>query len=192
MGLTSSNLVPGANSKLYIINTVRSIPVPFTPFHLGPSLLVGLLVFPLLYLPAFLIGSVIVDVEPLGFLLLGLPVQHLFFHTFIGATVSAVVLSLIILPFRGVLESLMEKIHLPQTTTPIQLTGAALLGAYSHVVLDAFLYPEMQPFWPLLGNPFLGLVASSTVYLFCSVCFICAIIVFAFQVWRINHRRRND
>jgi membrane-bound metal-dependent hydrolase YbcI (DUF457 family) len=165
--------------------------MPFTPFHLGPSLLVGLLVFPLLYLPAFLIGSIIVDVEPLGFLILGLPVQHLFFHTFIGATISAVVLSLILLPFRGVLKSLMVKIHLPQTTTPIQLTGATLLGAYSHVVLDAFLYPEMQPFWPLLGNPFLGLVTSSVVYLFCSVCFICSIIVFVFQVWRINRTERN-
>ena len=165
--------------------------MPFTPFHLGPSLLVGLLVFPLLYLPAFLIGSIIVDVEPLGFLLLGLPVQHLFFHTFIGATIIALVLSIILLPFRGVLNVLMTKIHLPQSTTPIGLTTATLLGAYSHVLLDAFLYPEMQPFWPLLGNPFLGLVSSSTVYLFCTVCFICAVIVFVLQVWRINRTLRN-
>jgi len=171
---------------------LRSIRMPFTPFHLGPSLLVGLFVFPLLYLPGLLIGSVIVDIEPLGLLILGLPAQHLFFHTFLGATILALVLSLSLFPLRGVLDSLMTKIHLPQTTTPIQLTGATVLGAYSHVALDAFLYPEMQPFWPLPGNPFLCLVTASTVYLFCSVCFISSIIVFVFQIWRINQTQRND
>ena len=191
MGLTGSNPVPGAKFHLIFITSWRSNPVPFTPFHLGPSLLIGLLVFPILYLPAFLIGSIIVDVEPLGFLLLGLPVQHLFFHTFVGATISALVVSAILLPLRSVLGALMIKIRLSQSTTPIQLTTATLLGAYSHVLLDAFLYPEMQPFWPLLGNPFLGLVSSSTIYLFCTLCFIFAVIVFAFQVWRLNRIGRN-
>ena len=165
--------------------------MPFTPFHLGPSVLVGLLLFPLLYIPAILMGSIVVDIEPLGFLLLGLPVLHLLFHTFIGATIAAIMLSLILLPFRGILGGIMNWFHLPQTTTPIRLTLATLLGAYSHVLLDAFLYPEMQPFWPLLGNPFLGLMTSSAVYFFCIACFILAIPVFVFRVWWQNRIRRN-
>ncbi|MFX0169163.1 MAG: metal-dependent hydrolase [Candidatus Hodarchaeota archaeon] len=165
--------------------------MPFTPFHFGPSLLVGLLVFPLLYIPAFLLGSVIVDVEPLVFLLLGLPVRHTFFHTFAGATIAALLGSLLLFPFRGILGDLMKIFRLPQPTTRAKLTLATLLGTYSHVILDAFLYPEMQPFWPLLGNPFLYLASSSTVLLFCGVCFILALPVFIFQVWRVNRVQRN-
>ena len=38
--------------------------MPFTPFHLGPGLLLGLLLLSYVDLPTFLLASVIVDVEP--------------------------------------------------------------------------------------------------------------------------------
>jgi membrane-bound metal-dependent hydrolase YbcI (DUF457 family) len=166
--------------------------VPFTPFHFGPSLLIGLIFFPLIYLSAILLGSMIVDLEPLSFLLLGLPVLHLFFHTFLGATISALILAFFVYLLRGFLGEIMTAFQLPQVTSPLNITVATLLGVYSHILLDAFLYSEMQPFWPLLGNPFLGLVSSSTVYLFCILCFIVAIPIYIFQIWRINRRRRNE
>ena len=165
--------------------------MPFTPFHFGPSLLIGLIFFPLLYLPAILFGSVIVDLEPLSFLLLGLPVLHLFFHTFLGATISALILALFVYLLRGFLGEVMTAFQLPQITSPLNITFGALLGAYSHILLDAFLYPEMQPFWPLLGNPFLGLVSSSSVYLFCILCFVLAIPVYIFQIWRIKKQTKK-
>ena len=165
--------------------------MPFTPFHFGPSLLIGLIFFPLLYLPAILFGSVIVDLEPLSFYLLGLPVLHLFFHTFLGATISALILAFFVYLLRGVLGDIMTAFQLPQIASPLNITFAALVGAYSHILLDAFLYPEMQPFWPLLGNPFLGLVSSSTVYLFCILCFVVAIPVYIFQIWRIKKQAKK-
>lgn len=165
--------------------------MPFTPFHFGPSLLIGLIFFPLMYLPAILFGSVIVDLEPLSFLLLGLPVLHLFFHTFFGATISALILAFFVYLLRGFLGQIMTAFQLPQIASPRNITFATLMGAYSHILLDAFLYPEMQPFWPLLGNPFLGLVASSTVYLFCILCFVVAIPVYIFQIWRIKKQAKK-
>ncbi len=165
--------------------------MPFTPFHLGPGLLIGLIFFPLLYLPAVLLGSIIVDVEPLSFLILGLPVLHLFFHTFLGATIMALILALIVFLLQELLGSIMRVFRLPQKASPMNITLAALIGAYSHIILDAFLYPEMQPFWPLLGNPFLGLVSSSTVYLFCIICFIIAIPLYIFQIWRIKQQTKK-
>jgi len=146
----------------------------------------------MIYLPAILLGSIIVDLEPLSFLLLGLPVLHLFFHTFLGATISALILAFCVYLLRGFLGEIMTAFQLPQVASPLNITVAALLGAYSHILLDAFLYSEMQPFWPLLGNPFLGLMSSSTVYLFCILCFVVAIPIYIFQIWRIKRMRRND
>lgn len=165
--------------------------LPFTPFHFGPALLIGLIFFPYLFLPAILLGSVIVDIEPLTFLLLDLPVAHLFFHTFLGATLTALVLAGSIMLLRRVFERLMTLIHFPQTGSPLTITLGALSGAYAHILLDAFLYPEMQPFWPLLGNPFLGLASSATVYFFCILCFIAAIPVYIFQIWRIKQQAKK-
>ncbi|MFX1319445.1 MAG: hypothetical protein ACFE9D_08200 [Promethearchaeota archaeon] len=162
--------------------------MPFTPFHLGPGLLIGLILFPYLFLPSILLGSIIVDIEPLTFLLLGLPVQHLFFHTFLGATILALIGVLVIYLLRSIFEKIMAFFLLPQTASLLNITAAALIGAYSHIVLDGFLYPEMQPFWPLLVNPFLGLASSSTIYLFCVLCFIIAIPVYIFQIWRVKQR----
>jgi membrane-bound metal-dependent hydrolase YbcI (DUF457 family) len=117
-------------------------------------------------------------------------VLHLFFHTFLGATILALIGALVVYLLRGIFEKIIAFFLLPQVASPLNITAAALIGAYSHIVLDAFLYPEMQPFWPLLGNPFLGLVSSSTIYLFCIVCFIIAIPFYIFQIWRIKQRSK--
>jgi len=165
--------------------------MPFTPFHLGPSLLIGVIFFPYLFIPSILLGSIIVDIEPLTFLILDLPVLHLFFHTFFGATLLALLGAFFLFLLRGVFEKIMTFFLLPQTVSPLNITIAALVGAYSHIVLDAFLYPEMQPFWPLIGNPFLGLVSSLAIYLFCVLCFIIAIPIYIIQIWRIKQRTKQ-
>ena len=164
--------------------------MPFTPFHLGPSLLIGLIFFPYLFLPSILLGSIIVDLEPLTFLILDLPVLHLFFHTFLGATIMAILGAVVFYLLRGVLEKILAVFLLPQTASPVKITAASLIGAYSHIILDGILYPEMQPFWPILGNPFLGLASSSTIYLFCVLCFIIAIPIYIIQIWRIKQRAK--
>ncbi|NOQ38614.1 hypothetical protein GQ472_07065, partial [archaeon] len=64
--------------------------MPFTPFHLGPALFLGLVFFRYLNLPAFLIANVIVDVEPFVVLLFGLDYPlHGFFHSFLGGSLIA-------------------------------------------------------------------------------------------------------
>ena len=51
--------------------------MPFTPYHLGPGLFFGLLLFRYLDFPAFLIANIVVDVEPFLVLAFGL---HQFLH----------------------------------------------------------------------------------------------------------------
>jgi membrane-bound metal-dependent hydrolase YbcI (DUF457 family) len=158
--------------------------MPFTPFHWGPGLLLGLLVFPLLDLPCFLIASVVVDIEPLVLMMLPTPVLHAFFHTHLGATLAGLALIPVVYFLHGLLARLMRLFGLQQDKSLPRIAAAALLGTNFHVFLDSFLYPEMHPFFPFLGNPFLGLFTYGQVYLFCIVAFLGAIPLYVFHVWR--------
>ena len=63
----------------------KKVQMPFTPFHLGPALFLGLLLFRLVDLPTFLAANVILDLEPLAVLLLDLDYPlHGLFHSFLG------------------------------------------------------------------------------------------------------------
>lgn len=60
--------------------------MPFTPFHLGPGLGLGLPLRKHLHAPTFLLASVIVDVEPFLVFFLGLRYPlHGYLHTFLLA-----------------------------------------------------------------------------------------------------------
>ena len=63
--------------------------MPFTPLHLGPGLLLGMIFTRWVNLPSILLASVIVDVRAIYFALFvgDLSNLHGFFHTFVGATV---------------------------------------------------------------------------------------------------------
>ncbi len=67
--------------------------MPFTPYHVGPALLVALLLYPLLDIPAFIVASLVLDFEPLLGLFGLLPWSpHGVFHSFtMGIPVSLLV-----------------------------------------------------------------------------------------------------
>jgi len=89
------------------------IVMPFTLFHLGPGLLFGLLLFSYVDPPAFLVASVVIDIEP--FLVLSLNLDypvHGYLHTFLGGTIVAFLLALAISKMRGALSPLMSFLKL--------------------------------------------------------------------------------
>ncbi len=144
--------------------------MPFTPFHLGPVLFVGLLLFRWVNVPALLIGSVIADIEGFSAVFLGVnyPI-HGYLHTSIGALFVGVFLALIVYGLRKKINPMMEYLHLPQDFTFLSVIIGSLFGTFSHVFLDSFLYTDLKPFLPSLYNPFLGLFSSRTIYSFCTV-----------------------
>ncbi|MFH1224799.1 MAG: hypothetical protein V1676_03265 [Candidatus Diapherotrites archaeon] len=160
--------------------------MPLTPFHLGPSLLFGLLLFSLIDLPAFLVAGVILDIEPLLNLMSGSFILHGFFHSFLGATVVGLTLGLVMYALRKPIRQIMAFFRLGQESSVLKVCASALLGVYLHVLLDAPLYPDMQPFYPLEINPFYGAISPLAIYLFCSICFVIA--VFAY----ISRIRKNQ
>ncbi len=142
--------------------------VPFTPYHFGPAMFIGIVLFPFIDLSTVMIASVILDLEPLAIILFDLPMPlHAFFHTYLGATIVALSLPICIYPFRKHLNAMVSFFGLEQDSSFRHIIAASIIGTYSHVLLDSFLYAEMNPFYPILGNPFLGTLTSGFVYNLC-------------------------
>ena len=159
--------------------------MPFTPYHLGPALLFGLLFLGFIDFPTFLVANAIVDVEP--FLVLALNLNyplHGFFHSFLGGTSVAVLLALIMHQIRDKLSPLLSFSKLEQKISFMRIIVAALSGIYIHILLDSRIYSDIQPFYPSTYNPLLttGIFAGLDAYVFCIWCFFGAIIVYIIRL----------
>ena len=167
--------------------------MPFTPFHFGPSGLIGLLLLKWVDFPTILIASVAIDIEPLLVLMFNLSYSlHGFFHSFFGATLIALLLILIMRYLRGYLSVLMDSFKLTQDVTLKSIALGAFIGVYSHILLDAPIYVEMNPFFPIIGNPFLikNPFISLEISIFCVFCFLGTVSIYCIRLI-VQFRKRN-
>ncbi|MCD6469806.1 hypothetical protein J7L29_03290 [Candidatus Bathyarchaeota archaeon] len=131
--------------------------LPLTPFHLGPALFLGLALLRYLDFPTFLIANVIVDVEPLIIILLGLGYPlHGFLHSFIGGTLAAIALAMVMVRVRGRFNHILSIFKIEQESSAGRILAASLLGVYIRILLDSRMHPDVKPFYPIPINPFLG------------------------------------
>ena len=164
--------------------------MPFTPYHLGPALLFGLVFLGFIDFPTFLVASVIVDIEPFLVLTLNLNYPlHGFFHSFLGGTLVAIFLTLTMLRIREKLSPLLAFFKIEQKISFKRILAAAILGIYIHILLDSRGYTDIQPFYPSTYNPLLttGILAGLDSYIFCIWCFIGAPITYIIRLllfWR--------
>jgi len=144
--------------------------MPFTPFHLGPGLGLGLPLRKYLHVPTFLLASVIVDVEPFLVLLLGLRYPlHGYVHTFLAAISIGLVLGYAMFLLENFLQPL-YKTFLLETGNSLSLKSflvAGGLGTGLHVLLDAPLYADITPFYPIVTNPFYNPALTTDIYSMC-------------------------
>ena len=165
--------------------------MPFTPFHLGPGLLVGLLLFSYIDFPMFLVASVIVDIEPFLVLTLNLHYPlHGFLHSFLGGTLLAFLLAAAMSKMRRTLSPLMSFFKLEQRSSFKSILSASLFGIYLHILLDSPLYSDIRPFYPLGFNPLLShsMFIGFGVYTLCTLSFIGGGVIYAI---RLVFRRRT-
>jgi len=172
--------------------------MPFTPFHLGPGLFLGLLLLRFINFPTFIVANVIVDVEPILVLLFGLDYPlHGFFHSFLGGTLIALVLAFIMNRIRKAISPLLAFFRLEQKSSLNSIFLAALSGVYLHILLDAMMYVDIQPLYPLEANPFFIQTALPGLweYMFCVWCFFGAVIVYfikLFLIWRMKSAKGDS
>ncbi|MGI0015800.1 MAG: hypothetical protein ACREBU_20475 [Nitrososphaera sp.] len=141
--------------------------MPFTPFHLGPSFLIGMLFLSQLNMAAMLLSSIIIDIEPIYCIISHSCPIHGVLHTYVGVTaLSLTGVTAAIYVTKKQLQRISDALGIKQTYSLRSIAIGALIGGWSHVFLDSFLYPELLPFWPiLLTNPFVGIIDNDTIYL---------------------------
>lgn len=144
--------------------------MPFTPFHLGPALCLGIPLRRFIHAPTFILANVALDVEPLLVMVLGLNYPlHGYFHTFLAAIGIGAILGLTMLFLERPLQPFYRTLLLETETPPkrLQFAAGGILGTVLHVMFDAPLYADIRPFYPLTANPLFGAVSSLEVYLLC-------------------------
>ncbi|HKQ13496.1 MAG TPA: hypothetical protein VJT80_08665 [Steroidobacteraceae bacterium] len=162
--------------------------MPFTPFHFGPGALVHSAAPKHISFLAFCGANVLVDVEPLYFMLTHQWPIHRFFHTYVGATVAAGIVVALFALVRRVTPGLLDQLRLRKLGVRAVALGA-ILGTYSHVLLDSLMHADMDPFAPFSDrNPLLGAVFLSTLHGFCLVAGVVGAVVIGVRyLWNKKH-----
>lgn len=130
--------------------------MPLTPLHLAA----GLPARGYISLKAFIVVNILIDLEPASVMFFGMDrlgyALHQGVHTLGGGTLMAIVTLLAGLACRGKWRPWLY---------------GAFLGAYSHILLDALVHSDVEPFAPILsGNlPFLDIHAEVSI--------LCAIVL---------------
>lgn len=172
--------------------------MPFTPFHLGPGALVKTGAPRHVSFMVFAFAQVLIDVEPLYFMLHGEYPIHRFFHSYLGASLVALVAYFLGRPIAGVALALLRR-ELGTTISAFReacrsiprvaaLTGA-IVGAYSHVFLDSFMHADVRPFAPFSeANPFLLAIPTFELHVFCAVAGLLGSVGLGFR-WLVSKER---
>lgn len=146
--------------------------MPFTPFHFGPGLLVKGLIPNHFSLSMFALANVAMDVEPLYHMVAGDAQLHGVSHTVIGAGLIGVGTALwgrtavrrVWRWYERRSANAGRAFHI----TRIQAWAGALLGTFSHVLMDAVMHADVHPFLPLTDtNPWLDVSCTEHLYLGC-------------------------
>lgn len=154
--------------------------MPITPFHFGPGAALHAVAPRHVSFLAFCAANVVIDVESLYNLVNHREPVHAFLHTYVGAALVWLGLSA---AFRAV-----QRVTDWRGLTLRQVALGALLGAYSHVLLDSVMHHDIQPLQPFAaGNALQGVVSLATLHGACIAAGVLAL------VWLgVRRPRRTD
>jgi hypothetical protein len=172
--------------------------MPFTPFHMGPGLALKAIGGRHLSVLAFGLAQVAMDLEPLLGMIRGSGVLHGPTHTFAGALAIGVGVALLARwPCTAILRtwnalSTRERVAWMAEPTPIPrhaLWIGALLGTFTHVLLDGIMHSDLHPFapWSQL-QPWWRLVSIGTLHLSCVVAGVIGVAGWTVVAWRRRSR----
>ena len=152
--------------------------MPITPFHLIAITPVKALAPKHFSWSVFVFTNIVIDLEPISLYLITLNPQHLFFHTIIGATLIAficasfgkkwceIAIDIWNEEIRGKPEEkwLTSDRHISKTAAWV----GALLGSWTHLLLDSFMHFDIKPLSPFTdANVLLGTVSIGLLHAIC-------------------------
>lgn len=165
--------------------------MPLTPYHLGPAAVVCIIWYPVLHIPTFLIACILPDLEPFLILVwnLNFPL-HAFFHTLAGGSLEALIFgSVMIQTYPRVMYRMPEMIQ-NQPWSQKSILLASFIGVYLHILLDAPLYADIMPLYPLSWNPLLDchLCSGWFMYILCILMGGIAGLILIYRVYVVKPR----
>ena len=150
--------------------------MPFTPFHFGPGLALHAAAPRRIDLASFCAANVLTDVEPLYRMIAGVHPAHGFFHGFLGATITAAATAVAFLAARARRPDWFRW----QAPGAWPVVLGALLGTWSHVLLDGYMHGNVHPFTPFSdARPFFHRGSGGAVEAVC----VAAALVGALTLW---------
>ena len=163
--------------------------MPYTPYHFGPSSLIGLILRRWVDIPVFVLVNIAIDLEvfvaelwhPRGF-------GQRYIHTLLLGAVAGILWGIAAYFFRGYFKWIMDKIQIPYKTNIRKMILSGIFGAWGHILIDALYQSDVLLFWPSrLANP-LCLFSRRKVDLLCVLCFIAAFVVY---IWILAKRSKK-
>lgn len=151
--------------------------MPFTPFHMGPGTLIKAILQGSFSLMIFGWAQILMDIQPLLVLLTGKGQLHGFSHTYLGATLIAVIAALSGKYISEFFFKILRKdatafqkrlFDLPEKIKWSVAISSALVGTFSHVLLDSLMHADLHPFYPFKKtNPLLGAISVTRLHQIC-------------------------
>ena len=137
--------------------------MPITPFHFGPGAALHSVAPRRVSFLAYCAANVLVDTEPLYYMITGQFPLHRFFHTYVGVSIVVVVTIAIFLAAQrlSTVVPLPNLLSWKQLTTGCVAVGASL-GGYSHVLFDSVMHSDIRPLAPFTSSNSMWLVVSLT------------------------------
>jgi len=153
--------------------------MPITPFHFGAGVALHAAAPRHVSFLSFCVANILIDVEPLYYMLTQQYPLHRFLHTYIGAT-FILALSFVLFIFALWLVTFFP---IPdwlrwQELKPAPVAAGAAAGSYSHIVLDSVMHDDITPLSPFSdSNALLGAVSLDTLHWSCAVAGFAAIVL---------------
>jgi len=139
--------------------------MPFTPFHMGPGILIKSILQGSFSLLIFGFTQIMMDLQPLFSIITGFGDLHGFSHTYIGATLIGIISGIFgryiiyfIIKYRKI------AINLSWKTVFV----SAFIGSYSHIILDSIMHSDMNPYYPVsISNNLFNILSNQMLHDFC-------------------------
>jgi membrane-bound metal-dependent hydrolase YbcI (DUF457 family) len=157
--------------------------MPFTSFHIGPGLGLGLPLRKHMHAPTFILANIIVDIEPLIVIIFNLRYPlHGYLHTLLSAFIAGLILGYAIYLLEEPLRPLYKKLLLEgdENLNLKSFIIAGIFGMELHVLLDSPLYEDIKPLYPLTINPLYNPKLTPEIY---DICVWMGILGLAYYIW---------
>ena len=165
--------------------------MPFTPYHFGPGAALHSIAPRRVSFFAFCAANVLTDLEPLYHMLRHEGRVHGFFHTYVGATLTAAFTVVAFATARRLGARLpgLWPFQEQEIDVAAVAVGAAA-GAWSHVLLDSIFHHDIRPFAPFSdADPLAHALSHATIQTGCVISGCAGVLVLVAR--RLIERRRD-